>query len=447
MHKSHERALEALSRRGRHRALATAVGARFRLQRLSGARRLGAPCATPLRAAHRARRAGRGRRLAAAARKSSRARGARSRGGGVLRRRERAVFRRRLLGQRRHLLDAAAARRSHRARRADPRQRARRACAASKAERAEARHNDPQAFEDAIGDWRAAAARARRGSRSRASTAWTATARPLDELIAIADRHDGMLVIDEAHATGVFGPNGRGLGAEFEGRENVLTLAHLRQGARCHRGARSGARHAARVPGQPLPAVHLRDRAVAADGGAGARGARHLSRSSRTARAAARSSRSPLPAASSQPRAASPHRARRSSRSSSAPTRARCARRGPAGAWASTSARYGRRRCPRARRGCGMSLTLNVDEASGRRDVRGARAQLQGVGRMSARLRRHGTDTDIGKTVFAAGARRRARRLLLEAGAGRPRGRDRRARRCGASAGCPPIAFCRRPIG
>ena len=95
---------------------------------------------------------------------------------------------------------------------------------ASKAEWAEARHNDPQAFEDAISDWRAAG-----GS----GTPWIAVESlysmdgdraPLPELIAIADRYDGMLVIDEAHATGVFGPNGRGLGAELEGRANVVTL-------------------------------------------------------------------------------------------------------------------------------------------------------------------------------------------------------------------------------
>jgi 8-amino-7-oxononanoate synthase len=40
----------------------------------------------------------------------------------------------------------------------------------------------------------------------------------------VADRHEAMLVIDEAHATGVLGPQGRGLAAEFEGRENVITL-------------------------------------------------------------------------------------------------------------------------------------------------------------------------------------------------------------------------------
>jgi 8-amino-7-oxononanoate synthase len=46
----------------------------------------------------------------------------------------------------------------------------------------------------------------------------------LNELFAVADRHEAMVVIDEAHATGALGPQGRGLAAAFEGRDNVLTL-------------------------------------------------------------------------------------------------------------------------------------------------------------------------------------------------------------------------------
>jgi 8-amino-7-oxononanoate synthase len=95
---------------------------------------------------------------------------------------------------------------------------------ASKAERSEARHNEAQAFEDAIRDWRAAGG---------AGTPWIAVESlysmdgdraPLADLMEIARRHEGVLVIDEAHATGVFGPEGRGLGAEFEGRDNVISL-------------------------------------------------------------------------------------------------------------------------------------------------------------------------------------------------------------------------------
>jgi 8-amino-7-oxononanoate synthase len=47
---------------------------------------------------------------------------------------------------------------------------------------------------------------------------------PLDELAAIAVRHDGVLVIDEAHATGVFGPEGRGLAAHLDGQPNMIAL-------------------------------------------------------------------------------------------------------------------------------------------------------------------------------------------------------------------------------
>jgi len=95
---------------------------------------------------------------------------------------------------------------------------------ASKAERAEARHNDAASFDDAIKDWRAAGG---------TGTPWIAVESlysmdgdraPLGELIEIVERHGGVLVIDEAHATGVLGPEGRGLSAGLEGRADVITL-------------------------------------------------------------------------------------------------------------------------------------------------------------------------------------------------------------------------------
>lgn len=95
---------------------------------------------------------------------------------------------------------------------------------AGRAEAVAARHNDAQSFEDAIRGWR---------SRGGTGRAWLAVESlysmegdraPLSELAAIADRHDAMLVIDEAHATGVLGADGRGLGAGLEGRDNVIAL-------------------------------------------------------------------------------------------------------------------------------------------------------------------------------------------------------------------------------
>jgi 8-amino-7-oxononanoate synthase len=87
---------------------------------------------------------------------------------------------------------------------------------ASAAERYKARHNDTESF----------AAEIRRAREKGARRIFIAVESvysmdgdlaPLIELDEIAKRFDGVLIVDEAHATGVFGPRGRGLGEGLQG--------------------------------------------------------------------------------------------------------------------------------------------------------------------------------------------------------------------------------------
>ncbi|WP_299362413.1 8-amino-7-oxononanoate synthase [uncultured Paracoccus sp.] len=96
----------------------------------------------------------------------------------------------------------------------------------TRAETALFRHNDADHAADVITGWR------RDGGRG---SVWIAVESlysmdgdraPLDALAQLADAH-GFLVVDEAHATGVWGPHGRGLSAHLEGRGNVITLHTL----------------------------------------------------------------------------------------------------------------------------------------------------------------------------------------------------------------------------
>ncbi|KQZ60960.1 8-amino-7-oxononanoate synthase [Sphingopyxis sp. Root1497] len=93
-----------------------------------------------------------------------------------------------------------------------------------RADRVAAAHNDPQAFDDAIAAWRA---------RGGTGTPWIAVESlysmdgdraPLADLAAVADRHDAVLIVDEAHATGVYGPAGAGLAHALAPRDNLVTL-------------------------------------------------------------------------------------------------------------------------------------------------------------------------------------------------------------------------------
>ena len=89
-------------------------------------------------------------------------------------------------------------------------------------------HNDVTAMDDALTRWRRDG-----GPGGGKGRPWIAVETlysmdgdraPLDDLVALAARHDAMLVLDEAHATGVYGAQGKGLGAALEGAANIISL-------------------------------------------------------------------------------------------------------------------------------------------------------------------------------------------------------------------------------
>ena len=97
----------------------------------------------------------------------------------------------------------------------------------ARAGRAEPRlfaHNDTNAAESAIKAWRAAGGRGQVFMVVESLYSMDGDFAPLEELAELAERHDAFLVVDEAHATGIYGSQGRGLAAEFEGRGNVICV-------------------------------------------------------------------------------------------------------------------------------------------------------------------------------------------------------------------------------
>lgn len=94
----------------------------------------------------------------------------------------------------------------------------------TRAERAVAEHNDVQGFADAITRWRAKGGTGRPWIAVESLYSMDGDRAPLDALMALADETDAVFLIDEAHATGVFGDRGQGLAAHLQGRENVITM-------------------------------------------------------------------------------------------------------------------------------------------------------------------------------------------------------------------------------
>lgn len=94
----------------------------------------------------------------------------------------------------------------------------------SRADQAGADHNDVDSFADAIARWRGKEGKGRVWIAVESLYSMDGDQAPLADLAALADANEGALIVDEAHATGVFGPDGRGLAAGLDGRENVIVL-------------------------------------------------------------------------------------------------------------------------------------------------------------------------------------------------------------------------------
>jgi 8-amino-7-oxononanoate synthase len=94
----------------------------------------------------------------------------------------------------------------------------------SRAKAVAAVHNDVDKFADAIARWRVEGGTGRVWIVAESLYSMDGDRAPLAELLDLADRHEAILVIDEAHATGVFGERGRGLADGLDGRENLIVL-------------------------------------------------------------------------------------------------------------------------------------------------------------------------------------------------------------------------------
>jgi 8-amino-7-oxononanoate synthase len=94
----------------------------------------------------------------------------------------------------------------------------------SKAQSVAARHNDADVFRDTIRAWRNGGGMGRAWIAIESLYSMEGDTAPLSAFDRLAREEEAMLVIDEAHATGVFGPAGRGLGHALEGAPHVISL-------------------------------------------------------------------------------------------------------------------------------------------------------------------------------------------------------------------------------
>ncbi len=85
-------------------------------------------------------------------------------------------------------------------------------------------HNDVDAAAGAIEAWRRAGGSGTPWLVVESLYSMDGDRAPLADLHALAQRVEAFILIDEAHATGVYGPGGRGLASQFEGSDHVIAL-------------------------------------------------------------------------------------------------------------------------------------------------------------------------------------------------------------------------------
>ncbi|MEO1206313.1 MAG: 8-amino-7-oxononanoate synthase [Pseudomonadota bacterium] len=94
----------------------------------------------------------------------------------------------------------------------------------TKADTAKATHNAPDHVAEIINAWRKSGGKGTPWIAVESLYSMDGDTAPLDALATCADETGAVMMIDEAHATGIFGPDGRGLAAHLEGRDNIITL-------------------------------------------------------------------------------------------------------------------------------------------------------------------------------------------------------------------------------
>ena len=95
---------------------------------------------------------------------------------------------------------------------------------AGKAKTVAAKHNEVQDFEDKIKAVRADGLKGQIWIAIESIYSMDGDIAPIAELVEIAKRYEAFLVVDEAHATGVWGEGGKGLMQPYEGAENIICM-------------------------------------------------------------------------------------------------------------------------------------------------------------------------------------------------------------------------------